>query len=115
MICAGRKVFTETKAGPRIIFEGLPETKRIDGFYLLPEGVRLPVAMVKEVYVPGGYILAPGCSVEENTVLNGENQECVMIKGSDTRRNIIMEALIPHHLISKIIEPSREAHPHQWQ
>ena len=112
MASVGRKVFGE-RASVRIIFEGAPEEKRNGGFYVVDDFL-LPAKMVKELFVPGGFILTPDCSVAENTVLDKNNEECVMIKGGDPRHGAATEALIPCRLLYKVVEPPREAYPQKW-
>ncbi|MGD1003060.1 MAG: hypothetical protein ABR884_00595 [Minisyncoccia bacterium] len=112
MTGVGRKVFGE-RTPVRIIFEGAPEEKRNGGFYVVDDFL-LPAKMVKKLFVPGGFILTPDCSVAENSVLNEKNEECVMIKGGDPRHGAATEALIPRRLLYKVVEPPREAYPQKW-
>ena len=112
MTSVGRKVFGE-RASVRVIFEGAPEEKRNGGFYVVDDFL-LPAKMVKELFVPGGFILTPDCSVAENSVLNEKNEECVMIRGGNPWIDTAMEVLIPRRLLYKVVEPPREAYPQKW-
>lgn len=115
MASVGRKVFDDSNAPVRIIFEGAPEEKRNGGFYVVTDGFLLPAKMVKELFVPGGFVLMSDCFVAECTVLNEKNEECVMIKGGDPRHDTATEVLIPRRLLYKVVDPSREAYPQKWQ
>ena len=97
----------------RIIFEGAPEEKRNGGFYVVGDFL-LPAKMVKELFVPGGFILTPGLFRPRSRAVNEKNEECVMIRGGNPWIDTAMEVLIPRRLLYKVVEPPREAYPQKW-
>jgi hypothetical protein len=108
-----RKVFGERKIAISIIFAGVFDIKVDGDHYVLRYGFRLPVAIVKAWFVPGGFILADGYSLAETTVFNQENEECVMVRGGDVKQGVAEEVLIPWRMLYKISEASREAYPQE--
>jgi hypothetical protein len=108
-----RRVFGERKIVISIIFAGAFNIKVEGDHYAMRCGFRLPVAIVKAWFVPGGFILADGYSLEETTVFDEKNEECVRLTAADLKQGVVEEVLIPWRMLYKISESSREAYPQE--
>lgn len=97
----GRKVFDESTAVVRVIFNELGEVRHEGAYYVLQSGFRVPEELVEQAFGSGVVIFKAGCVLAENTILDASNEECYMIKRGD-RGAVTSEVLIPCRAIHKI-------------